>query len=275
MVSFKAEFLPKGQKHVPGIIGGTGPLASIYFETQLLELITVRGARTDQDHMHWILLNATGTPDRTQSLLGNVSDCTPYYIRYTKILQEAGADFIVTTCNSAHAFHDAVQKKISIPWINLIEVMSNYIHNSFPEEIKIGLLATDGTLKCKLYEKTLSRVGRQCIFPEVGSNIQKLIMASIYDNKFGVKATGANVSSTAIEGFQEAVGWMQHQGAELLIAGCTEIFVGLKYANKLTLPWVDPLDILAEKTLNLAYSDSLEVVQNSRPYKGLTQHLRH
>ena len=256
-MSLEAEFLPKDQKHVPGIIGGTGTLASIGFETKLLELSTAKGANTDQDHLLWILANATAIPDRTQSLLGKVNDCTPYYIRYAKLLQKAGADFIVTTCNTAHAFHDDVQQKISIPWIDLIQVTTDYIQNHFPEKRKIGLLATDGTLQFKLYTKNLSNVGLECIFPEVGSDIQKLVMASIYDKKFGVKATGSDISSQAIEGCQDAFSWLQKQGVELIIAGCTEIALILQYSNKLSLPWIDPLDILAEVTLNIAYSDSL------------------
>ena len=257
-MSLEAEFLPKGQKNVPGIIGGTGPLAAIEFETKLLELGTKRGVSTDQEHLFWILVNATAIPDRTRSLLGQDVDCTPYYVKYSQILQEAGADFIVTTCNTAHAFHDPVQKKISIPWINLIEVTADYIHKTFPKKRKIGLLATNGTLQFQLYKNTLSKIGLECLYPEVDSDIQKLVMASIYDRKFGIKATGAKVSKQAIKGFQTAVSWLEEQGAELLIAGCTEISVGLKYASKLNIICIDPLDVLAEITLNLAYSDSFE-----------------
>ncbi len=256
-MSLDKTFLPKGQKNVPGIIGGTGTLAAIEFETKLLRLGNARGACSDQEHILWILINATAIPDRTKSLLGEVEDCTNYYVQYSRILQEAGADFIVTTCNTAHAFHDTVQKQISIPWINLIEITVNYIQSRFPEKNKIGILATNGTLQSKLYENMLSNIGFQCIYPAVDSDIQKIVMDSIYDSEFGVKATGETVSQNAIKGFQEAARWLQAQGAELLIAGCTEISVGLKCSGKLDFIWIDTLDVLAEETHNLAYSDLL------------------
>jgi len=248
-------FLPNGQKNVPGIIGGAGPLASIEFESKLLKLGTVRGKSSDQEHLLWILINATPIPDRTKSLLGEVEDCTNYYVQYSRILQKAGADFIVTTCNTAHAFYDTVQKHISIPWINLIEVTVNYIQNQFSNKKKIGLLAANGTLQFKLYENRLSKIGFQCIYPSLDSDIQKLVMDSIYNCEFGIKATGVVVSQDAIKGFQKSVRFLQDQGAEILIVGCTEISVGLKFFDKLDFIWVDPLDILAEVTYNLAYQD--------------------
>lgn len=264
-MSLEGVFLPKGQRNVPGIIGGTGHLAAIEFETKLLELGTKRGVSRDQEHLFWILVNATAILDRTRSLFGQDVDCTPYYVKYSQILQDAGADFIVTTCNTAHAFHDPVQKKISIPWINLIEVTADYIHKTFPKKRKIGLLATNGTLQFQLYKNTLSKIGLECLYPEVDSDIRKLVMASIYDRKFGVKATGSKVSKQAIKGFQAAARWLEEQGAELLIAGCSEIPVGLKYVSQLNIIWIDPLDILAEITLNLAYSDSLNYLLEFYP----------
>ena len=254
-MSLDAKFLSKRQKNVPGIIGGTGTLAAIEFETKLLKLGHVKGARSDQEHILWILINATAIPDRTKSISGEVEDCSSFYVKYSKILQEAGADFVVTTCNTAHAFYDTVQKQISIPWINLIEITVNHIQNNFPEKKKIGLLATNGTLQSKLYENILFSAGFQCIYPKIDSDIQKVVMDSIYDNEFGIKATGERVSQQAIKGIQEAVIYLQDRGAELFIAGCTEISVGLKCADKLNFIWIDPLDILAEVTYNLAYSD--------------------
>lgn len=256
-MSLDARFLPKGQKNVPGIIGGTGTLAAIEFETKLLKLGHVRGACSDGDHILWILINATAIPDRTKSLSGEVEDCTSFYVKYSNLLQEAGADFVVTTCNTAHAFYDTVQKQISIPWINLIEITVNYIQNNFPGKKKIGLLATNGTLQSKLYENILFNAGFQCIYPKIDSDMQKLVMDSIYDNEFGIKATGEKVSQQAIERIREVARYLQDRGAELLIAGCTEVSVGLKCVDndKLNFIWIDPLDILAEVTYNLAYSD--------------------
>jgi aspartate racemase len=54
---------------------------------------------------------------------------------------------------------------------------------------------------------------------------------------------------------RQAVLWLKKQGAELIIAGCTELSVGLARMERLPLPWVDPLDIAADLALDLAYGD--------------------
>ncbi|OZH51652.1 hypothetical protein AFK68_29510 [Hydrocoleum sp. CS-953] len=50
-----------------------------------------------------------------------------------------------------------------------------------------------------------------------------------------------------------AMTWLEEQGAELVIAGCTEISVVLKKLKCNALIDIDPLDILANLTLDLAF----------------------
>ncbi|MCI5217650.1 MAG: hypothetical protein D3914_00290 [Candidatus Electrothrix sp. LOE2] len=53
---------------------------------------------------------------------------------------------------------------------------------------------------------------------------------------------------------QTIVDYLGSQGAELLISGCSELSVGLKaIEGLLSIPWVDPLKVLADITLDLAY----------------------
>lgn len=241
------------QTKVPGIIGGVGPLAHVQFESVLLERSCARGACSDQDHPEWILMNATQVPDRTQSIKGLAADCTPWLVKYARRLEQAGADFLIVTCNTAHAFHPSVQSQLNIPWIPLMDCTTQCIREQYPSVKKVGVLATDGTLQTHLYHASLNRAGLTPVCPEISSPMQKRVMQSIYHPEWGIKTTGATVSQKALSDLAHATAWLKEQGAEVVIAGCTELSVALAQIPSLPLPWIDPLTAIADITLDLAY----------------------
>lgn len=245
------------QSKLPGILGGLGPLAHIEFEQRLLHHSTRRGAQSDQDHPNWIVLSAASTPDRTKSLMGTGPDCMPYLISSAHRLEAMGADFLVVTCNTAHSFHHAVQAQLNIPWLHMMDATVQYIAENFSTVQQVGVLATDGTLRSQLYTTSLVQYGFSPILPTLGSPIQKRIMASIYSSNWGIKATGASVSDMALIELIVASRWLADQGAELIIAGCTEISIGLARLSQLPINWIDPLDVMANLTLDLTCGPAL------------------
>ena len=69
---------------LPGIIGGLGPMASVYFYEMITEHTL---AKCDQDHIDLLLTSRATTPDRTAYILGQsdenplpvmISDCLLY-----------------------------------------------------------------------------------------------------------------------------------------------------------------------------------------------------
>ncbi|MEO1590374.1 MAG: amino acid racemase [Cyanobacteria bacterium J06632_22] len=246
-------FLCPQQRALPGILGGLGPLAHIEFERRLLQHSFRRGATRDQEHPTWLLLNATSTPDRTQSLLAQGPDCTPALVHGARLLETMGASFLVVTCNTAHAFHGVVQSQLSIPWLHMMDATAAYIAQNFPSVHQVGILATDGTVKSQLYDGSLRRHHLFPVVPQLKSPLQQRVMRSIYDPDWGVKSTGTWVSDLALSELTTAVDGLVEQGAELVIAGCTEISVGLARCNTLSINWIDPLDVMAEAVLDLAY----------------------
>ncbi|MEM1171593.1 MAG: amino acid racemase [Cyanobacteria bacterium P01_H01_bin.35] len=241
------------QQAIPGIIGGVGPLAHIEFERRLIAFNAERGAVSDRDYPVWILINATDIPDRTQSLLGKLPDCTPWLVKYGKMLQMAGANFLVITCNTAHGFYEKVQPQLDIPWIHLMNTTAAFIKSYYPESQRVGVLATTGTLQAKLYHNSLSALGLNVIAPPLDSQLQQNVMNAIYNPVWGIKATGIEILPEPISILDNAMTWLEEQGAELVIAGCTEISVVLKKLKCNALIDIDPLDILANLTLDLAF----------------------
>jgi aspartate racemase len=249
------------QLAIPGILGGLGPLAHIEFERRLIQQNTLRGARCDQDHPLWLVISATPIPDRTQSLEGLMPDCTPWLIRYGSLLDSMGADFLIVTCNTAHAFYPAVQSQLRIPWIHLMDCTAKFIRHHWPTVQNIGVLATNGTLQAGLYSHSLATVNLCPILPNLRSPIQHQIMQSIYAPEWGIKASGVWVSDQALESLRRAIHWLADQGAELVIAGCTEISVGLSRLHQPPIPWIDPLEVIADLTLDLVFGCPQNQVQ--------------
>lgn len=242
------------QVAIPGILGGLGPLAHVEFERQLIEINAQHWyAHRDAQHPIWILINGTNVPDRTRSLSGLAEDCTPWLLHYGQILQRAGAQFLVITCNTAHGFYHKVQPHLEIPWLHLMEITSHHIRQHYPHCQKIGILATDGTVKHQLYDISLRRYGLTPLSLQDQPELQRLVMASIYHPQWGVKATGDWVTTEALAALDQALQWLHHQDCQLVIAGCTEISVAFARHAPQMVPWVDPLTVAAHFTLDLAY----------------------
>jgi aspartate racemase len=239
------------QLRIPGILGGMGPLAHLEFERRLIQRNLQRGVTRDQDHPVWILISAADIPDRTQSLAGRSEDCTPWLIHYGRVLEQAGADFLVVTCNTSHAFYHRVQPQIGIPWLRLMDCTAQFIRETYPTVKRVGILATDGTIQTGLYSQPLGDLGLTPILPNPAQQAQ--VMQLIYHPNWGIKASGIWVSEQALEQLSQTVAALQQQGAELVIAGCTELSVGLARIPDLPLTWVDPLDIMAVLSLDLAF----------------------
>ena len=102
-----------------GIIGGLGPMATVYF----LQLITqMSEARVDQEHMEILLHSKPSIPDRTRFILG-LSDENPLkeMIEIGLELKGQGAEAIAIPCITAHYFHNELEEALQMPVLPLPE----------------------------------------------------------------------------------------------------------------------------------------------------------
>jgi aspartate racemase len=240
------------QTCIPGIIGGLETKPHTEFERKLIEKNLQLSAFINREYPVCLLVNATDTPDRTQIVLGASESCTSLLIKYGQLLHSMGAGFLLVTSNTAHAFYEQVQPQLPIPWIHLIDATSKFILDNYPDVKKVGILASDDTIQSQLYSQSLAKVGSTSISPVLNSELQHLLTRAVYDSEWGINATGA-LSKQAMSILETASCWLLDQGAEIAIAGCTEVSIGFASMATVALPWVDPLDVLAEITLDLAF----------------------
>lgn len=225
-----------------GILGGIGPLASVYFADTIVNMTL---AEKDQDHLPFFMYNNVFIPDRTDYILKKTDvNPLPFIIQGMNKLEDAGCDFAVMTCNTAHYFYDEIQSAVNIPIINMIESTVKYTAEKIPSVKKIGVLATDGTIQSGVYKKVIESNGFECVTPCEDS--QSKIMDIIYNQ---VKA-GKTVD---FEGFMKVIQELRNKGCNGIILGCTELSV-INRDNDLTQKnndIIDAMQALARECITL------------------------
>ena len=222
-------------RHVVGILGGMGPVATADF---YLKLVQATPARREQEHLRTLIWADPTIPDRTEALLLHGADPTPALIAGARLLEASGAGMLAVPCNTAHAFLGAVQAEVGIPIVHMVEETVNHIQALVPAVRQVGLLSTTGTQKARLYQTWLEKKGIDVLSPSDDVQEQQ-VMAAIR----GIKA-GANAQSVKVQLITAAESLIS-AGAQVVIGGCTEIPLGLA-PDDIGLPLVDPAQVLAD-----------------------------
>lgn len=218
-----------------GVVGGMGPMATV----RLLDRIVSRTeAACDADHIRVFIDNNPMIPDRTEAILHGGPSPVEAIRESIHILENCGADFVIIPCNTSHYFFGAIEKDCNIEIVNMIAETGRVLNERGVK--KVGVLATTGAVKGKVFEKFLSPFGIEVVYPdEMG---QKAVMNLIYN---GVKAGKADYDTSD---FLRVVKCLKDAGAEEIIAGCTEISVAREQYG-LDFEITDTLDVLAEVSI--------------------------
>jgi len=241
-----------------GILGGMGTQAGLDFCNKLAML---NRGKIDQEYPLFILYNKSNIPGRPESigvqtktfstLPRNGSNITKYnkvlksLLEGCRSLEKSGCKFIVIPCNTAHYWYEDLRKKIKIPIINMPREVFLYTKKKCKKSTKIGLLATEGTLKTKIYEK-LFKDEYELIKPPKNLQI-KSVNKTIKQVKMGnIKLAEKSIKSV--------VNYLIKKKCKKIILGCTELpiaifaFRSLRNA-KLSKVYLDPNLILANTSM--------------------------
>lgn len=220
-----------------GVIGGMGPEATSYFYAKVIERTE---AGCDQQHIDVIILGHASMPDRTEAIRTGRSEAfLKAAIRDAMILEQLGVSQIAIPCNTSHAFWPQLQAAVRVPIINMVTESVYSIQNWQKKIKKAGLLATDGTLQCGIYQRAFEEAGIRTAVPEEPA--QQLLMSLIYDD---VKSG----SYSSRWKFDRAYESLLRQGCQAVLLACTELSVFQQYH---TLPpnCIDAMDILVTESI--------------------------
>lgn len=265
-------------KPTVGIIGGSGPLATVDIEQKILSATQkILNPLTDQDYFNLAVFNYCGTYDRNDSVFFGTPDPLSQFIKYTSSISALGVDLILLACNTAHMYLPFLREKTETPIISIIEKTLDYLQKNFAGCSKVGLISTKATQEKKLYHSLFSSSGIDII--DIVSSTQDAIMEAIYLIKAGVELThkdmfventrlSSKISTEQISQLkshpykqillqqnfpnprfiiEEAIEELKRKGCQHIIFGCTELPLVIPYLKKeVDVHFIDPNTIIAE-----------------------------
>ena len=221
---------------IVGVLGGMGPAATVDF---MATVIAFTPAKSDQDHVHMIVDNDPTIPARQDAILRDGADPGPAMAAMAKRLSDAGADFLVIPCNTAHAFASQVTAAVDIPLLSIIDVT---VAACGPFD-KVGLLATEGCLRSRVYQDAFEKSEKELVLPSEDE------LQEFMDLTFRIKRGDKGDDVTA--GMLQLSSALLERGAQAIIAGCTEIPLVL-HESMLEVPLISSTDELAKHTVAYA-----------------------
>lgn len=234
------------QKKVGGVLGGLGPEATVDFMSKVIaRTIAINTANNktveDQDHIQMLFDHNPRVPNRHDAIRGEGEDVGAHLAAMAKRLENADADFLVMVCNTAHAFQNDIEQAIQIPFISIIDEVISELQNTQAKDIKVGVMATQGCLEAELYQKSLDAAGYSVIV----WNKEELadFMGIMYKIKSG--DTGEQVQQDTLASAKVLI----NKGADVLIAGCTEIPLVL-HQDSLSVPLLSSTDIMVDRVID-------------------------
>jgi aspartate racemase len=242
-----------------GILGGMGTQAGLDFCNKLAML---NRGRIDQEYPLFILYNKSNIPGRPESIgvhtnrLSQIPRKPKNIIKYNKVLksllegcrslEKSGCKFIVIPCNTAHYWYKDLQKRVQIPIINMPKEVFLYTKKKCKKKSKIGLLATEGTLKTKIYDK---------LFDNDYKLIKPLTNLQIKSVNKTIKYVKMGNIKLAAKSIKPAINYLLKNKCKKIILGCTELPIAIfafKSLNnaKVSKLYLDPNLILAISAMN-------------------------
>ena len=228
-----------------GVLGGLGPAATVDF---LDKLVRATPAERDQDHVRTLVDINPAVPCRHAAIAGRGPSAGPELAAMAAGLERAGADFLVMVCNTAHAFEPEIRAAVSVPFVSIVEETVAEALRRVPGLRTAGLLAADGCLEAELYQRAFSERGVETAV--LSQDEQVRFMELVASIKAGRR------DAAVAEGMRALASELIGRGAEVLVAGCTEIPLVLE-ARDVQVPLISSTDVLVERTLAYATSEPL------------------
>jgi len=219
-----------------GILGGMGPAASAEYITRLIQQTQ---ATCDQEHIPFVLWNEPRTPDRSTSLRNGDDRPLSYLLQGIQVLKDAGCNFIVIPCNTAHFWYDELIK-FRVPIIHIVDSVAYSLCDADVNSGTIGIMGTQATIELGLYQNHLT--DWNCIVPTQDE------MDNIVQPAIDLVKAGDMVKSHTM--LMSVVDSLIARGAKAVVLGCTEIPLAIRENNQNGRPLINSIDSLVKAAIN-------------------------
>ena len=195
-----------------GLLGGMSWESSVEYERIINEAVRKRLGGTHSadliirsyDFAAIEALQEAGDWERAGELLA--SDA--------RVLEEAGAELLVLCTNTMHKLADRISDAVSIPFLHIADATHDAISRSDVDTV--ALLGTRYTMEQPFYRDRIEALGTKVLIPDEPDR------SIIHDVIFEELVRGV-VNPQSKAAYLDAVERLIGQGAQGVIAGCTEI----------------------------------------------------
>ena len=230
--------MEQNPEKIVGIIGGMGPEATVDLMQRIIRLTP---ASDDKDHVRCIVDNNPKVPSRIKAIIeGDGEDPGPVMADMARRLEVWGADFLAIPCNTAHYYYDVVRQAVTIPVLNMVDLVVDQVKARFGNERKIGMLASPAVAITKLYTKSFEALGVEETWPDPEHQ------AYVFDIIKRVK-TG-RTSPSLHEQYVRVCDHLKDQNVRVAIVACTELSA---LGGKLPLTTIDASQVLAAEIVRM------------------------
>ena len=216
---------------VLGVLGGMGPAATLDFLTKIQAFTP---AKKDQDHIRVLVDINPQVPDRNDPF----AKPGPILAEMAGALGGAGADLLAIACNTAHVHAGLISRSSGLPLIDMIATSARAARDTGAR--RAGVLGTRDAVK--LYHEYLAAQGMGLVTlpPEAQTGFMTLLnMIKAGDRSAGVRQGMADLAQILVS-----------EGAEAIIAGCTEVPLVLT-PSEVSVPLLDASELLARRCVNI------------------------
>lgn len=220
------------QRRTLGILGGMGPQATL----DLMRRVIARTpARREADHVHMLVDLNPHVPARVPALDGTGPSPGPELVRMARALVDAGAEVLAMPCNTAHAWAEQITAATDVPFLHMIDLTVDAALAGPGAPPVIGILATRGTLRARLYHDRLEARGVTVV--DADEEAQARLDAVIEGVKIGADEEALRAELHGL------VDDLARRGAPRVLLGCTELAMVAPHHGPVAL--LDPADVLA------------------------------
>jgi aspartate racemase len=226
-----------------GVLGGMGPLATVYFMQCVMRLTS---AARDQDHIPMIVNCAPQIPDRGAAIAQKGTSPLDELRTALALLERCEVDFVCMPCNTAHFWYPDLVKNCSVPFIHIADAVVGELLSSAHPRARVGLLATSGTIQGGIYQ---GRDGAcfQWLVPEEAIQNENVMGA--------IRYIKGGMAKSALPLVHDAVSHLLHdKQAQILVLGCTELSI-IVGEDSFDVPVIDSTLALARQAITQAIFD--------------------
>lgn len=219
-----------------GIIGGLGPETTNKFCLEIINFCLKNNKNQRPPMLIWnVPMLIKVERDLITKNIGE-EKFLPFLVNAARILEQAGSNFLVMPCNTAHIFIKEIRDSINIPVLSIIEETILTIKEQRISQV--GLLATSATIRNNLFTNKFKQIGIKQVTPDKKDQHQlDQIIHRLVLGKRDIK------DKVWIDGI---ITKMAKEGITKVILACTDLQLLIKKHPQVAI--LDTMQILAKAT---------------------------